>query len=81
MRACVIDFKGSWDEHFPLIDFAYNKIFHASIEMALYEVLYSRRCRSPMGWFEVGEATVIELDAVFEAMEKVKLIRERLKTA
>ena len=25
LRACVIDLKGSWDDHIPLIEFAYNK--------------------------------------------------------
>ena len=25
LRACVIDFKCSWDDHIPLIEFAYNK--------------------------------------------------------
>ena len=34
LRACALDFKGSWDEHFPLIEFAYNNSYHASIGMA-----------------------------------------------
>ncbi|XP_047253631.1 uncharacterized protein LOC124887759 [Capsicum annuum] len=49
--------------------------------MALFEALYGRRCRSLIGWFEVDEATVIGPNAVFEAMEKVKLIRKSLKTS
>ena len=31
LRACVIDFKGSWDDHLPLIEFAYNNGYHSSI--------------------------------------------------
>ena len=34
-----------------------------------------------MGWFEVGEFSLIDLELVYEAIEKVQLIRERLKTA
>ena len=49
--------------------------------MAPFESLYGRKYRSPIGWFEVGEAAVSCPNSVFEAMEKVKLIRERLKTA
>ncbi|XP_070013219.1 uncharacterized protein [Nicotiana sylvestris] len=56
LRACVLDFKGSWDDHFPLIEFAYRNSFHASIQMAPFKALYGRRCRSPIGWFEIGEA-------------------------
>ncbi|XP_019256269.1 PREDICTED: uncharacterized protein LOC109234655, partial [Nicotiana attenuata] len=81
LRACVLDFKGNWDDHLPLIEFAYNNSFHASIQMAPFEALYGRRCRSPIGWFEAGEAELIGPDLVHQAMEKVKVIQERMKTA
>ena len=77
LRACALDFKGSWDDHLSLIKFAYNNSFHSSIGMASFKALYGRKCRSPIGWFEVGEAVVSGPDSVFEAMEKVKMIRER----
>ena len=48
--------------------------------MAPYEALYGRRCRSPVGWFKVGEAALIGPDSVLYAMNKVKLIRDRLNT-
>ena len=81
LRACVIDFKGSWDDHIDLIVFAYNNSYHFSIQMAPYEALYGRRCRSDVCWFKVGEATFIGPDSVLYAMEKVQLIRDRLKTS
>ena len=54
IRSCIIDFKGSWDKHLPLVDIAYNNSFHSSFSMAPYEDLYGRRCKSPIGLFEVG---------------------------
>ena len=48
LRACVLDLKGSWEEHLPLVEFAYNNSYHASIQMAPYEALYGRPCRSPI---------------------------------
>ena len=80
LRACALDFKGSWDDHLPLIEFPYNNSFDSSIGMAPFETLHGKKCRSTIGWFEVGEAAVSYPDSVFEAMEKVKLIREWLKT-
>ncbi|XP_049372615.1 uncharacterized protein LOC125837564 [Solanum verrucosum] len=80
LRECVIDFKGNWDNHLPLIEFAYNNSYHCSIQMAPYKALYGRRCRSPIGWFEVGEAGFIGPNLVHQAMEKVKVIQERFKT-
>ena len=76
----MIDFKGNWDDHLHLIEFSYNNSYHSSIQMAPYEALYGRRCRYPIGWFEVGEAGLIGPDLVHQAMEKVKVIQERLKT-
>ena len=31
LRACVLDLKGSWEEHLPLVEFAYNNSYQASI--------------------------------------------------
>ena len=47
LRACVLNFQGSWDRHLPLVEFAYNN-FQSSIGMALYESLYGRPCMSPL---------------------------------
>nr|GEY04140.1 putative reverse transcriptase domain-containing protein [Tanacetum cinerariifolium] len=46
LRACVTDFGSSWDHHLPLVEFLYNNSYHASIQAALYEALYGRKCRS-----------------------------------
>ncbi|XP_059306598.1 uncharacterized protein LOC132058048 [Lycium ferocissimum] len=130
LQACVIDFSGHWYQFLLLAEFAYNNSYHSSfdmapfealhgrrcrspigwfdvfeivcrrhlpdlisslrpvpdqirgyhvsIKMALSEALYRRMCRSPIGWFEVGEAGLL---GVYQAMEKVKLIQEHLKTA
>ena len=81
LRACVIDFKGSWNYHFPLIEFSYNNSYHSSIQMAPCVALYRNRFRSPLGWFGVGETTLIGTDSVLYDMEIVQLIIDRLKTA
>ena len=40
LRACVMEFKGSWDTHLALMEFTYNNSYQASIEMAPFEALY-----------------------------------------
>ncbi|GKE55088.1 putative reverse transcriptase domain-containing protein, partial [Tanacetum coccineum] len=32
LRAYVMDFRGSWDVHLPLVEFSYNNSFHSSIK-------------------------------------------------
>lgn len=51
-----MDLKGSWDERLPLIEFLYDNSHHLTIEMALFEALYSQKCLSPICWPKVGEA-------------------------
>ena len=44
LRACVLDLKGSWEKHLPLVEFAYNNSYQESIQMAPYEALYGWPC-------------------------------------
>nr|GEU45339.1 hypothetical protein [Tanacetum cinerariifolium] len=55
LRACVIDFRSSWDKHLLLVQFSYNNSYHASIKAAPFEALYGQKCRSPVCWSKVGE--------------------------
>ena len=80
LQACVLDLKGSWEKHFPLVEFAYNNIYQASIQMAPYEALYWRLCRSPICWKEAGERSITGLDLIRDTFKKVELIRKRLLT-
>ena len=81
LQAYVLDHKGSWEEHLPLVEFAHNNSYQVSIQMAPYEALYGRPCRSPICWTEVVESSIISPDFIREASEKVSLIRQRLLTA
>jgi len=49
--------------------------------MAPNEVLYERKCRSPIRWFEAGETALFRQDLIHQAMEKVKMIQQRLEIA
>nr|GEU32198.1 hypothetical protein [Tanacetum cinerariifolium] len=81
LRACVMDFGGSWDTHLSLVDFSYNNSYHKSIKCAPFEALYGRKCRSLVIYAEVGESQLIGPEIVQETMEKIMQIIERLKTA
>ena len=75
--ACVLDLKGSWEEHLPLVELAYNNSYQASIQMTPYEAPY----RSPACWTEVGERPSMSPGLVRDTSEKVDLICKRLTTA
>nr|GFA03465.1 hypothetical protein [Tanacetum cinerariifolium]GFA03475.1 hypothetical protein [Tanacetum cinerariifolium] len=48
LRACVLDFGGSWDVHLPLVEFSYNNSHHSSVRCASFEAVYGSKCRSPI---------------------------------
>ena len=80
-RACVIEFKGSWDMHLSLMEFAYNNSYQSSIGMAPFEALYGRKCRTPVCWDEVGERRLIGPELVQITLDKIQIVRDRLKIA
>ena len=81
LRACVMDFKDSWESHLTLVEFAYNNSYHQSIGMAPFEALYGRPCRTPLCWLESGNSKVLGPEIVEQTTEKVRQIRARIKTA
>ena len=79
LRAYVIYFKGSCDEHLPLVEFAYNNSYQASIKETPYEALYGRKCRSPICWDDVGERRLLGPEIVQQTVDKIQVIKERLQ--
>ncbi|GJW87462.1 putative reverse transcriptase domain-containing protein [Tanacetum coccineum] len=76
--ACTIDFEGNLDTHIPLVKFSYNNSYHSSMKCAPFEVLYGRKCRTPIAWAEVGERKLFRLEIVQETTNKIMQIKERL---
>jgi hypothetical protein len=81
LRACVLEFPHKWDDCLSLVEFSYNNSYQESIEMAPFEALYGRRCRTPLNWSEPGEWWVFRPDLVKETEAKVQQINHHLKEA
>nr|GEY33144.1 putative reverse transcriptase domain-containing protein [Tanacetum cinerariifolium] len=81
LRACTIDIRKGWVNHFPLVKFSYNNSYHASIKAAPLEALYSQKCRSPICWTEVREAQILGPKLIQETTEKIVQIKQRIQAA
>jgi transposase InsO family protein len=77
--ACILSYGAKWEDCLPFVEFFYNNSYQASLQMAPFEALYGRKCRTPLNWAETGESQVIGPDIIKEAEEQVQLIRNRLK--
>ena len=58
LRACVLEFDASWQDSLALVEFSYNNSYQTSIQMAPFEALYGRRCRSPLYWDDLTSKVV-----------------------
>ncbi|GKE29956.1 putative reverse transcriptase domain-containing protein, partial [Tanacetum coccineum] len=81
LRACIIHFGKSWDNHLPLVEFSYNNGYHSSLKSSPFEALYGQKCRSPVCWSEVGDVQLTGLEIVQQTTKKIIQIRNRLQAA
>nr|GEU64466.1 putative reverse transcriptase domain-containing protein [Tanacetum cinerariifolium] len=81
LRACVIDFRKSWDRHLPLVEFSYNNSYHTSIKATPFEALYGRKCRLPVCREEVGDAQLTGPKIIHETTKKIVQIKSRIQAA
>lgn len=80
LRACMLDFGGNWAEHLPLVEFAYNNSYQASIGMAPFEALYGRPCRSPVCWVQGSEPMMVGPEMIQQTQDVVMRIRARMRS-
>jgi hypothetical protein len=76
LRACALKNKKSWDKCLPYAEFSYNNSYQESLKMSPFEVLYGRRCRTPLFWNEPGENQVFGQEILREAERQVQVVRE-----
>nr|GEU91838.1 putative reverse transcriptase domain-containing protein [Tanacetum cinerariifolium] len=55
--------------------------YHASIKAAPFEALYGRKCRSPVGWSEIGDSQLTGPELIRETNKKIVQIKNWLLTA
>jgi hypothetical protein len=79
LRACALQYGRSWDKSSPYAEFSYNNSYPESLKMAPFEMLYGRRCRTPISWNETKERQVFGPDIIQDTEKQVRIVRENLK--
>jgi hypothetical protein len=79
LRACAMQYGSSWDKSLLYAEFSYNNSYQKSLKMASFEMLYGRRCRTPLFWNETGEWKVFKPDILQEVEKQVCMVRENLR--
>jgi hypothetical protein len=81
LRACALKHVGSWDKSLPYAEFSYNNSYQASLKMSPFEVLYGRKCSTPLYWDQTGERQFFGPELIQETEEQVRIIQENLRVA
>jgi hypothetical protein len=79
LRACALQYGRSWDKSLSYAEFSYNNSYQESLKMAPFEMLYGRRCQTPLSWNETGEQKVFGPDILEEAEKQVRMVKENLR--
>ena len=81
LRGSELQFGDAWHRRLDLMEFAYINNYHSSIQMAHFEALYGRACRTPPCWSEVGERALMGPEIVEETTQNVQVLIVNLKAA
>jgi hypothetical protein len=81
LRACVMEYPGSWDKNLSWAKFSYNNSYQESLKMAPFKALYGQQCCTLLNWIELGEKAIFGPNIIVEAEATVRRIQENLKAA
>jgi hypothetical protein len=81
LRSSAMQYGRSWDKRLSYAEFSYNNSYQESIKMVPFEMLYGRRCRTPLFWNETGEQKVFGPDILQETEKQVRMVRENFRVA
>jgi hypothetical protein len=78
LRAYALQYGRSWDKGLPYAEFSYNNSYQESLKMAPFEMLYGRRCQTPLFWSGTRERKVFGPNILQEAEKQVRMVRENM---
>lgn len=79
LRAYVMQQQSKWEDFLHLVEFAYNNGYHTSLRMSPFEVLYRRKCRTPLCWSGPEDKLMLGPDMLEEMENMVKSVQNNLK--
>ena len=66
LRMFVKEQPGKWEDYLQLAEFAYNNHYQASSRYSPFEILYGRKCNTPISWSNPFDMLVLALELLKE---------------
>jgi hypothetical protein len=75
LRMYVMDKPSRWEDYLHLVEFTYNNGYHTSLKMSPFEVLYRRKCNTPVSWDNPTDREVIGPELLKEMEDQMIRIK------
>ena len=81
LRMYVKDHAGKWENYLHLEEFAYNNHYQDLARYSPFEILYGRKCNTPISWSNLVDRLVLGPELLKEMELIVKQVQGNLKVA
>ena len=70
-----------WEDYIHLGEFAYNNGYQASSKMNPFEILYGRKCTTPISWDSSVDSLVVGPKMLQDMEQTIREVEKNLKVA
>ena len=81
LRMYVKEQPGKWEDYLHLVEFSYNNHYQFLTRYSPFEILYGRKCNTPISWSNPINRLVLGLELLKEMELIVKQVQSNLKVA
>ena len=81
LRMYVMNQPKKWEEYLHLVEFAYNNHFQASAKLSPFEIIYGRKCNTPISWSSLVDRIMLGPEMLRDMELIVKHVQHNLKVA
>jgi len=76
LRMYVMNQPNKCEDYLHLVEFAYNNHFQASVKLSLFEILYGRKCQTPISWSSPVDRLMLGPDMLKNMELTVKQVQQ-----
>jgi hypothetical protein len=70
-----------WEDYLHLVEFAYNNGYQTSTKLSPFEVMYGRKCMTPISWDNPTDRLMVGPEMLQEMENMVRKVQRNLKEA
>jgi hypothetical protein len=79
LRMYVRTKPSKWEDYLHLVEFAYNNGYQTSAKLSPFEVLYDRKCTTPISWDNPVDRLMVGPEMLQEMENTVRKVQQNLK--